>query len=34
MIETLEITKIDYYKSSYFVKKEKIIFEEKYKNKH
>lgn len=31
MIEALENTKIDYDKSNYFVKKAKIIFEEKYK---
>lgn len=31
MIEALDNTKIDYDKSNYFVKKAKIIFEEKYK---
>ena len=32
MIKALEDTKIDYDKSNYFVKKAKIIFEEKYRN--
>ena len=32
MIKALEKTKIDYDKSNYFVKKAKIVFEEKYRN--